>query len=134
MKQTLINYDGVSTYKEKPSTVVQENYNKQFNSVNLSAKYYSVLHMGSSNLAHILEGFIGELANAPSVDIRYDTTVTRIIRIENKYNIFSANNLICTADYVVAAVGKSGASWLKQTLLPLNVRFNETGFYFGWTL
>lgn len=129
--QTLVSYDGVSTYKEKPSKEIQWNYNRQFSSVNLNAKYYSVRHMGSSNLTHILEGFIGELANAPLVDIKYTTTVTRIAPLENKYNVFSNDNLICTADYVVMAVGKSGASWLKETLLPLGVRFKETGYYFG---
>src|SRR5699024_1317685 len=100
-------------------------------SVDLNAKYYSVRHMGSSNLTHILEGFIGELAKDPLIDIKYTTTVTRIAPLENKYNVFSNDNLICTADYVVMAVGKSGASWLKQTLLPLGVRFKETGYYFG---
>lgn len=129
--QTLVSYDGVSTYKEKPSDEIQQNYNKQFNSVDLNAKYYSVLHMGSSNLAHILEGFIGELTKASSVDIKYGTTVTHIAHLENKYNVYSNDNLICTADYVVMAVGKSGASWLKETLWPLGVHFNETGYYFG---
>lgn len=129
--QTLVSFDGVSTYKEKPSEEIQKNFNRQFSSVDLNAKYYSVLHMGSSNLAHILEGFIGELTKASSVDIKYGTTVTRIAHLENKYNVYSNDNLICTADYVVMAVGKSGASWLKETLLPLGVHFNETGYYFG---
>ena len=129
--QTLVSFDGVSTYKEKPCEEIQENFNRQFNSVDLNAKYYSVLHMGSSNLAHILEGFIGELTKASSVDIKYGTTVTHIAHLENKYNVYSNDNLICTADYVVMAVGKSGASWLKETLLPLGVHFNETGYYFG---
>lgn len=129
--QTLVSFDGVSTYKEKPCEEIQENFNRQFNSVDLNAKYYSVLHMGSSNLAHILEGFIGELTKASSVDIKYGTTVTHIAHLENKYNVYSNDNLICTADYIVMAVGKSGASWLKETLLPLGVHFNETGYYFG---
>lgn len=129
--QTLVSFDGVSTYKEKPCEEIQENFNRRFSSVDLNAKYYSVLHMGSSNLAHILEGFIGELTKASSVDIKYGTTVTRIAHLENKYNVYSNDNLICTADYVVMAVGKSGASWLKETLLPLGVHFNETGYYFG---
>lgn len=129
--QTLVSYDGVSTYKEKPSQEIQRNYNRQFSSVNLNAKYYSVRHMGSSNLAHILEGFIGELTKFPFVDIKYTTAVTRIAHLGNKYNVYSNDKLICTADYVVMAVGKSGASWLKETLLPLGVHFNKTGYYFG---
>lgn len=129
--QTLVSYDGVSKYKEKPSEEIQQNYNRQFNSVDLNAKYYSVLHMGSSNLTHILGGFIGELTKYSSVSIKYGTTVTHIAHLEHKYNVYSNDNLICTADYLVMAVGKSGASWLKSTLLPLGVSFNETDYYFG---
>lgn len=129
--QTLVSYDGVSKYKAKPSQEIQKKYNEKFTSASLSAKYYSVLHMGSSNLAHILDGFIGDLANSPLVDIKYGITVTNIVHSENKYNIYSDNGLTCVADYVVLAVGKSGAPWLKETLLPLGVHFNETGYYFG---
>lgn len=129
--QTLVNYDGVSTYRKKPSEEIQQNYKKQFDSVDLSAKYYSVRHMGSSNLAHILERFIEHLLNSPCFNILYGTTVTRIFRSEGRYSLYSYEKLICTADYVVMAVGRSGASWLKKTLLPLGVHFKETGYYFG---
>lgn len=129
--QTLVSYDGVSKYKAKPSEEIQQNYKKRFDSADLNAKYYSVLHMGSSNLTHILEGFIGNLLQSPCLNIRYGTTATQILRAEDKYNIYSYEELICTADYVVMAVGKSGALWLKRTLLPLGVHFKETGYYFG---
>ena len=77
--QTLVSFDGISTYKEKPCEEIQENFNRRFSSVDLNAKYYSVLHMGSSNLAHILEGFIGELTKASSVDIKYGTRLHALL-------------------------------------------------------
>jgi len=129
--QTLVGYDGVSKYKEKPSKEIQRSYNNQFAAVGLNAKYYSVLHMGSANLAHILEGFIGDLTKSTSINIKYGKTVTQILQVEDKYYLYSNENLICAADYVVTAVGKNGASWLKNTLLPLGVEFSKTGYYFG---
>ena len=129
--KTLISYDGVSEHKKKPAKSIQDDYDKLFARVNLNSKYYSVLHMGSSNLTHILEGFIGDLIKSPFVNIQYGTTVTRITRIDNRFNLFSGEQLICIADYVVMAVGKSGASWLKETLLPMGVHFCKSDYYFG---
>lgn len=128
---TLLQYDGVSQRKEKPDEHIQKEYSKRFASVGLNAKYYSVLHMGSANLAHILDGFTGALAQSAQIRIEYQTFVSHIIVYNNKYLIYSDERQICTADYVVMAVGKSGASWLKSVLLPLGVGFKETGYYFG---
>ena len=129
--QTLVGYDGVSQYKEKPSKEIQQYYNSQFATVGLNAKYYNVLHMGSANLAHILEGFIGDLTKSNSINIKYSKTVTQILQVEDKYHLYASEDLICVADYVVMAVGKNGASWLKNTLLPLGVKYNKTGYYCG---
>lgn len=128
---TLLQYDGVSKYKEKPDEHIQKEYNMKLSDVNLKAKYYSVLHMGSANLAHILDGFTGELARSAKIRIEYLTSVSHVSVFANKYYIYSGNRQICMADYVVMAVGKSGASWLKETLSPLGVNFKETGYYFG---
>lgn len=129
--QTLIGYDGVSEYKEKPGEEIQQEYNQRFAAVNLQAKYYSVLHMGSKNLSHIMDGFIGDLAKSAHIEIQYNRMVTRIEKSQNKYHLYGENDFICSADYVVMAVGKSGASWLKDVLQPLGVVFKKNGFYFG---
>nr|WP_297864660.1 hypothetical protein [uncultured Acetatifactor sp.] len=128
---TLVGYDGVSKYKEKPEEDIQQSYSQQFAAVDLQVKYYSVLHMGSENLSHILDGFIGDLANSASVEIQYNVTVTNIVRLQNRYHLYKGESFICSADYVVMAVGKSGASWLKDVLKPLGVGFQKNGFYFG---
>lgn len=129
--QTLVDFDGVSKYKDKPSKEIQQDYNIRLKAFDLKAKYYGVLHMGSSNLSHILDGFLGYLSNSDVIDIRYNTTVTHIENSGNRYLLYSEEELICSADYVVMAVGKSGASWLKNTLQPVGVNFKKTGYYFG---
>lgn len=128
---TLLQYDGVSKYKKKPDEYVQKEYSEKFFNANLKAKYYSVLHMGSANLAHILDGFIGEMAQSDKIHIKYQTPVSHISISQNKYQIYSDDRQLCAADYVVMAVGKSGAFWLKETLSPFGVNFKETGYYFG---
>lgn len=129
---TLKSYDGVSKYKGKPGEKIQEEYNDKFASEDLRVKYYSVLHMGSANTPHILKGFIGSIEESASVDIKYGKTVTQVLYLEDKkYYLYAGKELLCAADYVVMAVGKSGASWLKDAMQPLGVKFNETGYYFG---
>lgn len=129
--QTLVGYDGVSKYKEKPGKEIQQYYNQKFAAVNLQAKYYSVLHMGSENLSHIMDGFIGDLERSACVEIQYNKMVTKIIQSKSKYHLYAGKARICSADYVVMAVGKSGASWLKDVLQPLGAEFQKNGFYFG---
>ncbi len=129
--ETLLQYDGVSQYKGKPDGNIQEKYKKLFSEERLSAKYYDVLHMGSSNLIHILDGFIDGLIHRSPIQIKYETFVTHIALKDEKYQIYAGCDLVCTADYVVMAVGKSGASWLQRILSPMGVGFRKTGFYFG---
>jgi len=129
--KTLLKYDGVSKYCEKPSEAVQRDYCEKLSAVNLQVKYYSVLHMGTANLIHILNGFLGDLAQHVQITIKYQTEVTNICISNENYLVYSDSELICKADYLVMGVGKSGASWLNKTLQPLGVAFEETGFYFG---
>lgn len=129
--KTLVDYDGVSKYKGKPKEKIQQDYNRRLSAVNLQAKYYGVLHMGSKNLSHIMGGFIGDLVNSGCIEIQYNRRVTRIEKLQNRYYLYGEKTFICAADYVVMAVGKSGASWLKEVLQPLGAVFRKNGFYFG---
>ena len=129
--RTLLNYDGVSEYKGKPDTDACNVLYERLAAAGFKAKYYGVLHMGTANLTHILNGFIGELENSKLIHIQYRTRVTGIVSVDNQYMIYSNGKQLCVADYLVMAVGKSGADWLKHILLPLGVLFKKTGYYFG---
>lgn len=129
--KTLVDYDGVSKYKERPNEKIQQDYNQRLSAVNLRAKYYGVLHMGSKNLSHIMDGFIGDLARSECIEIQYHKMVTRIEKSQHRYHLYGEKAFICSADYVVMAVGKSGTSWLKDVLQPLGAKFKKNGFYFG---
>ena len=130
--ETLMSFDGISKYKEMPSSDVMRKSREQFASEGLSIKFYNVLHMGSNNLPNITQRFIEYLClEFPKrFCICYNTRVTDIGRSDSGYTVSTTGHEY-HADCVIAAVGKSGAAWLKSVMTKLNVKHSAHPFYFG---
>lgn len=129
---TLEDFDGRSTYKEMPSNDIMKKNRALFEAEDLVIKFYNVLHMGSNNLPDVTQKFINYLLQKYSdrFYIFYNTGVTDISKTALGYTVY-ANELKYHADCVIAAVGKSQASWLKTVISKLGVKFNDHPFYFG---
>lgn len=135
IKETFVNFDGVSEVKSKPSKEVQNKLKSTFRSKNLEFKLYSVLHMGTQNLKNITTNFIDYLMRSfgERFKIEDGTNVSNIEKNDSGYSII-ANTQIIHADAVVAAVGKSGARWLKENLSVLGCSFTSHDFFFGFRM
>lgn len=130
--KTFKSFDGVSTYKEMPSDDIIEKRKEMFAAEQLSIKFYNVLHMGSYNLPNITQNFINYLLQnyGDRFNIIYNTCVTSIDKEKYGYSVF-ADGVKYFANSVIAAVGKSGASWLKTAVSNLGVKYSTHLFYFG---
>lgn len=133
IKETFENFDGVSMFKEVPSLVAQEKYNTYFDQQNLKIKYYSVMHMGTSNLFKITYRFIDYLLENfhNRIMFNFETNVIDIEKSNNSEYFLVTNRGKESFDIIVAAVGKAGANWLKTILQKYNCKFEEHNYFFG---
>lgn len=133
IKKTFEKFDGVSMFKDVPTLVEQEKYNIYFDQQNLKIKYYSVMHMGTSNLFKITCKFIEYLLEHfyNRIVFNFETEVTDIVKRDNGGYFLVTNHGNESFDTIVAAVGKSGASWLKTILQKYNCKCEEHNYFFG---
>ena len=133
IKDTFLRFDGVSELKDAPPEDIQKEYSEYLSLHDLKIKYYSVMHMGTSNLGRITHNFMQFLMSEYErrIDFNFNTYVTNIEKTENGKYILTSNKGKEEYSSVIAAVGKSGADWLKQVLLDLNCDYYPHNYYFG---
>ena len=132
IRETFEKFDGVSERKSKPDLQNQESIRNLFDTQNLSIKFYDVLHMGTNNLTSISKNFISYLQEKyPSrFSIQYETAVVNVTERGDRYAVSTVSE-DCLADAVILAVGKNGASWLKDILSPKGCTFEQNNYFFG---
>ena len=132
IKTTFKEFDGVSKFADVPSLIEQEQYNDYLAQQNLKIKYYPVMHMGTSNLFKITCKFINYLLENfhDRIVFNFETDVTDIVKNNSEYLLVTnRGNEKFTA--LIAAVGKSGANWLKTTLQKFDCKFEKHNYFFG---
>lgn len=133
IRSTLEKFDGVSEFKDIPSLKEQKDFSDVLEQHDLKIKYYSVLHMGTSNLRKITCGFIEYLKNSykEKIVFNFGTDVTDITQNpDGKYQLAASANSPGFSS-VIAAVGKSGSNWLRTTLNKFNCNFIKRNYFFG---
>jgi uncharacterized FAD-dependent dehydrogenase len=135
IKETFIQFDGLSEFKAKPNQIIQEQIRSSFEEKGLSIKFYDVLHMGTHNLEKITNGFVSFLADNYSERFKLYCNV-RVIDIQNFDNgfILHTSDGDFKANSVIIGVGKTGASWLAALLNRLGNKLESHDFYFGFRL
>ena len=132
IKATFKKFDGVSKFADVPSVIEQDQYDDYLARQNLKIKYYSVMHMGTSNLFKITCRFINYLLEnfRDRIVFSFETDVIDIIKKNSEYHLVTnrGNENFAT---IVAAVGKSGANWLKTTLQKFDCKFEKHNYFFG---
>jgi len=135
IRDTFVAFDGVSEFKEMPSQATQETVKQQLSNVGLDIKFYDVLHMGTRNLQNITNNFVDYLAE--KYNNRFViTTETRVLDVKNEKGQFCVvtDRGDYPADVVIAAVGKTGSSWLASILNAFHCNTTSSNFYFGFRL
>lgn len=132
IRTTFEHFDGMSEFKGQPSTEEQKEIQEHFSACNLQIKLYDVLHMGTQNLTSITTNFLDYLQKKfySRFSIHYNESVKSIHSAADKYIITTAYHEV-VADVVVAAVGKSGAAWLKSIFTTVPDMFSKHNYYFG---
>ena len=133
IKDTLIQYDGVSEYKGIPEESEQNELKKQIARYGLGMKLYPVLHMGTNNLKKIITNFLLDLVKTYPDRFRvlYGKEVRNIKKGGMGYIVEVQNEEGYHCRYVVIGVGKTGACWSKRVLERLGCHFMRNPFYFG---
>lgn len=136
IKKTFEDFDGVSEFKDVPALAEQKKYANFFEQHNLMIKYYPVMHMGTHNLYRITCNFINHLLKSfcGRIVFNFETDVTDIEKCNNGEYILVTNRGNETFNTIVAAVGKSGANWLKTILRKYDCKFDEHNYFFGFRL
>lgn len=132
IKATFKEFDGVSKFVDTPSLIEQEQYNDYLSQQNLKIKYYSVMHMGTSNLFKITCRFIDYLLKKfrERIMFCFETNVTDIVKKNSEY-LLVTNRGSRNFSTIVVAVGKSGANWLRTTLQKFDCKFEKHNYFFG---
>lgn len=132
IKATFKEFDGVSKFVDIPSLIEQEQYNDYLAQQNLKIKYYSVMHMGTSNLFKITCRFIDYLLKNfhDRIVFCFETDVTDIVKNNSEY-LLVTNRGSGKFSTIVVAVGKSGANWLKTILQKFDCKFEKHNYFFG---
>ena len=133
IKKTFERFDGVSESMEVPSIEEQAIYNNILEQNDLKIKYYSVMHMGTSNLYRITQNFINYLADTfeNRVKFNFKTNVTNVIKKADGEYLLVTNQGSESYLAVVAAVGKAGANWLKMILQKFQCSYLTHDYFFG---
>lgn len=133
IKKTFEKFDGVSKFMDVPLLTEQEQYNDYLAQQNLKIKYYSVMHMGTSNLYNITCRFIDYLLEKfyGRIVFSFETDVTDIVKNNNGEYLLITNRGNKNFTTIVAAVGKSGANWLKTISQKFDCKFEQHNYFFG---
>lgn len=133
IKGTFKNFDGVSQFMDVPLLIDQEQYNDYLAQQNLKIKYYSVMHMGTSNLFKITCEFIDYLAKKfhGRIVFSFETDVIDIVKNNNGGYLLITNRGNKSFNTIVAAAGKSGANWFKAIAQKFNCKVEQHNYFFG---
>ena len=128
----LINYvDSINMKFGATNVITDDNseYSKKFSRKALEYDLHllkaKVKHIGTENNLRILTN-IYEYLKENGVDIIFNTKVSEILIQQNdKYNLVLSNHETIQCDFLVAAPGRSGASWLANQCQNLGIKLTN---------